>query len=85
MVVDTWASEEDAMTEYGVSLTALSDVGDADCVVVAVAHDEFRALSLEDIKKMYKNIPDCEKVLVDVKGLYPVKDLKKSGLRYWRL
>lgn len=85
LVVDTWASEEDAMTEYGVSLTALSDVGDADCVVVAVAHDEFRALSLEDIKKMYKNIPDCEKVLVDVKGLYPVKDLKKSGLRYWRL
>lgn len=85
LIVDPWASESDAMKEYGVTLTDLAEVEGADCVIVAVAHNEFRALALGDIKKLYKDIPDNEKVLVDVKGLYPVNELKKSGLRYWRL
>ncbi len=85
IVVDPWASERDAMHEYGVTLTKLEDVKDADCVIVAVAHNEFRALSLEDIKKLFKISPDDEKVLIDVKGLYKISDLKNSGLTYWRL
>lgn len=52
-VVDPWASAEDAMHEYGVTLTQLKDVKDADCVIVAVAHDEFKALSLDGIKRLY--------------------------------
>jgi len=85
VVVDAWASERDAMDEYGVSLTKLEDVKDADCVIVAVAHNEFRALTLDAIKKLFKNCNDAEKVLIDVKGLYAVPDLKASGMRYWRL
>ena len=85
VVVDPWASERDAMHEYGVTLTALSDIKDADCVIVAVAHDEFKALSLNDIKKLFIDCPDNEKVLLDVKGLYNVKELDKSGMKYWRL
>ncbi len=85
VVVDPWASERDAMHEYGVTLTKLEDVKDADCVIVAVAHNEFRALSLDDIKKLYKNCADEGKVLLDVKGLYKVSELKASGLRFWRL
>lgn len=84
-VVDPWASERDAMREYGVKLTSLDEVKDADCVIVAVAHNEFKALSLCDIKKLFKNSNDNEKVLIDVKGIYSVKDLKKSGMDYWRL
>lgn len=85
IVVDPWASEADAMHEYGVTLTALSDVKDADCIIVAVAHDEFKALSLDELKKMYVDCCDCEKVLLDVKGLYKVEELKASGMRFWRL
>ncbi|MBQ9977542.1 MAG: nucleotide sugar dehydrogenase [Clostridia bacterium] len=85
IVVDPWASEKDAMHEYGVTLTKLEDVKGADCVIVAVAHNEFRALSLDDIKKLYKKSADCEKVLIDVKGLYPVKELEEAGFTYWRL
>ena len=85
LVVDPWASERDAMHEYGVTLTDLSDISDADCIIVAVAHNEFRALTLSDLKKLYKAGPDEEKVLVDVKGLYPVEELKQSGLLWWRL
>lgn len=85
VVVDPWASERDAMHEYGVKLTKLSDVKNADCVIVAVAHNEFKALGLGDIKKLYKTCNDGEKVLIDVKGIYKVADLKASGMSYWRL
>ena len=54
IVVDPWASERDAMNEYGVTLTKLEDVKDADCVIVAVAHNEFTKLSFDDIAKFYK-------------------------------
>ena len=85
IVVDPWASERDAMHEYGVTLTKLSDVQDADCVIVAVAHNEFKAMSLNDIKKLFKTCDDSEKVLLDVKGLYKISELEASGMKYWRL
>lgn len=84
-IVDSWASEGDAMHEYGVNLTKLEDVAEADCIIVAVAHDEFRALGLDSIKKLYRESADSEKVIIDVKGLYKISELKNSGMRYWRL
>ncbi len=85
VVVDPWASERDAMHEYGVTLTDLKDAKDADCIIVAVGHNEFKTMSLEQIKGMFRNCADDEKVLVDVKGLYSVAALKASGMKYWRL
>lgn len=85
VVVDPWASERDAMREYGVTLTKLKDVHDADCVIVAVAHEEFKRLKLETIKNLFKNSNDPEKVLVDVKGIYKVEELEASHMKYWRL
>ena len=85
VVIDPWASERDALHEYGVKLTKLEDAADADCVIVAVAHNEFRALSLDTIQKMFKDVPNDEKVLIDVKGLYKVEDLRASGMKWWRL
>ena len=85
VVVDPLASERDAMHEYGVTLTNLEDVKNADCVIVAVAHNEFKALSLNDFKALFKDGADDEKVLLDVKGLYKVADLNASGMRWWRL
>ena len=41
--------------------------------------------SPDDIKKLFKDCPDEEKVLIDVKGLYKVNELKNSGMTYWRL
>ena len=85
IIVDPWASEQDAMQEYGVHLTKLEDVKDVDCVIVAVAHNEFKNLGLPDVKKLYRNCSDDEKVLIDVKGLFKVDDLNNSGLTWWRL
>lgn len=84
-VIDPWASERDAMREYGVQLKKMEEAKDADCVIVAVAHNEFRAMSLDEIKKLYRDCDDSEKVLIDVKGLYTVADLNASGMKWWRL
>ena len=85
VVVDPWASEKDAMREYGIKLTRIEDVANADCIIVAVAHDEFKALGLEKIKTFFKFTSDYEKVLIDVKGLFEIEELKASGMKWWRL
>ena len=83
IVVDPWASQRDAMHEYNVTLTDIKDVKDVDCIIVAVAHNEFKKLSLDDIKKYYKK--DIKPVLIDVKGLYKVEELQSSNISWWRL
>ncbi len=85
VVVDPLANKEEALHEYGIKIVSLKEISDADCVIIAVAHNEFKALSLDDIKAMYSRGADNEKVLIDVKGIYNISQLKQSGLRYWRL
>ncbi len=85
VVVDPWASQRDAMHEYGVTLTELKDAKDADCIIVAVGHHEFKEMPLDAIKAMFKDCEDNEKILIDVKGLYSMAALKASGMRFWRL
>lgn len=86
LVVDPWANADEALVEYGVELTDIHDVHDADCVIMAVAHNEFRELGLDGAMKLFNDKLDAEsRVFLDVKGLYAVEDLKKSGMKYWRL
>lgn len=85
VIVDPWADKTEAFREYGVELISIDDAVDADCVIVAVAHNEFKSLGLEGVEHIYKNIDNSEKVLIDVKGLFPIESLENSGLRWWRL
>lgn len=85
VVVDPWADAAEAKREYHVDLVSLEDVQDVDCIILAVAHNEFKTLTVDDLKKMYRAGADCEKVLIDVKGLHSVDALKASGVSWWRL
>ena len=86
IVTDSWADADVARKEYGVSLTAWEKVPKADCVIVAVGHNEYRSMSMMQIKELFKeDLDDEEKVLVDVKSLYRMDELKASGMRVWRL
>lgn len=85
VVVDPLASSRDAMKEYGVELKGIEEAKEADCIIVAVAHDEFKNIKLDDIKEMFKNTNNSEKVLIDVKGMYNVNELENSGMKWWRL
>lgn len=86
IVCDPWASEVDAMREYGVTLTPMEAISEADCLVLAVAHDEFKKLRWDELHAMYKNeAPTKECVLIDVKGLRNMSEAVDRGYRYWRL
>ena len=85
MVVDPWASARDAQHEYGVTLCELPQVHDMDCVIVAVAHDDFRRLGLDGMEKLFAPMKQDEKVLIDVKGIFDRHEAKQRGLAYWRL
>lgn len=85
LVVDPWADKNEALAEYGVQLTDVKDISDADCVIMAVAHKEFKELGLEGVGKLFRDTDNANKVFLDVKGLYTVEDLNASGMKYWRL
>ncbi|TGY90911.1 nucleotide sugar dehydrogenase [Petralouisia muris] len=85
IVVDPQANEEEAIKVYKVQLKTLKDVKNADCVIVAVAHNEFRALSLDDIDELFVKEDSSSKVLIDVKGIYNTEEVKVKGFSYWRL
>ena len=52
-----------------------------DCVIVAVAHDEFKKMKLDDIGKFMNNKP----VLVDVRGMFDEQEAKRKGFYYSRM
>ena len=86
IVTDDWADADVAKIEYGVDLVPYNDIPKADCVIVAVGHNEFRSMSMMQIKELFKpDLPDEEKVLLDVKSLYRMDELIASGIRFWRL
>ena len=86
IVTDPWADSEVAEAEYGVKLIPFENIPKADCIIVAVGHNEFRSIPMMKLKELYKSdILDSEKVLIDVKSLYRKDELNASGMRYWRL
>ena len=49
-----------------------------DCVIVAVAHDEFKKMKLDDIKKFMNDKP----VLIDVRGMFDEQEAMRKGIYY---
>ena len=82
-VCDPAADAADAKRVYGVDLVAPEDLGDLDCLIVAVAHDQFRRMTSADYKRLFGPARDEERVLIDVKSILDKEDF--SSYRYWRL
>lgn len=85
IVVDPWASQRDAMHEYGVTLTPMEEIADLDCLILAVAHNEFRQMGVDQYLKLFRDMPNEEKVLLDVKGILDRAALNDAHIRLWRL
>ncbi|MFP5422564.1 MAG: Vi polysaccharide biosynthesis UDP-N-acetylglucosamine C-6 dehydrogenase TviB [Gammaproteobacteria bacterium] len=64
-VYDPWVSVEEAQHEYGITPIAEPAVNTYDGIILAVAHNEFRALGAENIRKHGK----AAHVLYDLKYL----------------
>lgn len=57
-VFDPVANAKEVKEEYGIDLCSMEDIKDIDAVIVTVAHEEFKNIKLEDLKKLYKDYYD---------------------------
>ena len=80
-VVDHVTTKEEVKHIYNVDLYD-GDVSNADIIIVAVAHDEFKTLNQKNFDKYFNN--NKRKILVDVKGIYEPNRFDKNYI-YWRL
>lgn len=84
--VDEQADKKEAKEVYGIKVENMESVKDADCLIFAVSHKEYKQLKLSEVNEMYKNsLSQDEKVLIDVKNLFEKHDLDKYGFNYWKL
>ena len=85
ILADPQADPDDARRDFGSVPVPLEQIRDADCVILAVAHREFRAMTPEQLDALFAPMPNEEKVLIDVKSILPRQQLLEAGYRYWRL
>ena len=70
-VHDPWVNKEEAVHEYGIKPIDQPVEGKYDAILLAVAHDEFKRLSLEQIKAFGKD----NHVLYDIKYLLKANEV----------
>jgi UDP-N-acetyl-D-galactosamine dehydrogenase len=80
-VSDPLVDKEELMEEYGIPLTAEQNLRPADCIVLAVAHDEYVNAGWGLITQL---LDDGGGVVVDVRGVLPRTD-KPDEVILWRL
>ena len=66
-VYDPWVDVLEAQHEYGITPIAEPLAGHYDAIIIAVAHDEFKALGLANVQRLGR--PGC--VIFDVKHILP--------------
>ena len=85
VIADPTADSDEAKRLYGVEFVDMATIRDCDAIVLAVAHEAFKALSEAVFDKMFKTGDNGKKVLVDIKGLLDRKQYEAAGYKYWRL
>ena len=66
-ITDPWCSSEQAEHEYNLTLTEKPKAGQYDAIILAVAHNEFKVMGVEEIRKLGKS----QHVLYDLKYILP--------------
>lgn len=82
IVVDYMANKEEVSERYNIELVDFNELKDLDCLILAVAHDEYKRLDLKKIKELYS---DENKVLIDIKSLINKAEAEEQGFVYWSL
>ncbi|MCF2908822.1 Vi polysaccharide biosynthesis UDP-N-acetylglucosamine C-6 dehydrogenase TviB [Pseudoalteromonas sp. DL2-H2.2] len=70
-VVDPWCASKDAEAEYGIQLTDTPKDGSYDAIIIAVGHNQFKALGAEAIRAYGKE----SHVLYDLKYVLDKSDV----------
>jgi len=68
-VYDPWVNPEEAEKEYGIKPIATLEPNKFDAMVLAVAHDQFKQMNIQQIKALGK----ADSVIYDLKYLFPAE------------
>jgi UDP-N-acetyl-D-galactosamine dehydrogenase len=82
LITDPIADAAEAERLYGIKFCSIDEIKLCDVVILAVAHDVFKELTMQDIDSFFGS---GTKVLVDVKGLLNRAEYEAAGYFYWRL
>ncbi len=85
MLVDTWADPKEVKRAYGYDLDSEKNAYDADCIVLAVAHEGYKNRSLKEWDSFFRAGGNDEKVIIDIKGILNNAEVTEAGYAYWRL
>ena len=84
IIADPEADADEAKRLYGIDFVGIDAVKDCDAVILAVAHEQFKDITMADFESMFKQ-SENKNVLVDIKGLLDRKEYENAGYIYWRL
>jgi UDP-N-acetyl-D-galactosamine dehydrogenase len=87
-IVDPEADKEDLKAVYGLETVEKETIENADALIFAVAHNQFKDIELKDLKDLYYkdgNTDDDGYVLIDVKGIFDREKAESENYIYWRL
>ena len=69
-VYDPWVDKEEAIAEYGITPIDVPKNNYYDAIILAVAHNEFKAMSINDFNKLMK----IDHIIYDLKYILPLAD-----------
>ena len=82
VIADPAADADEAKWLYGIEFVDMNTINDMDAIVLAVAHDCFKELTMDNIDNLYG---EGKKIMIDIKGLLDRKAYEAAGYSYWRL
>lgn len=85
VVADPVADAAEAKRLYGLDFVPMDTVSGCDVVILAVAHEEFKTLTMGDFERMFRERETSKRVLIDIKGVLDRASYETEGYRYWRL
>jgi UDP-N-acetyl-D-glucosamine/UDP-N-acetyl-D-galactosamine dehydrogenase len=81
VVSDPWANDREVYEEYGIQLGSIDAMNRVDSLVVAVGHNEFRAVTPKQLRELCRT---KKPVLADIKSLYKRQDSVDAGFSVFR-
>jgi UDP-N-acetyl-D-galactosamine dehydrogenase len=81
VIYDPVADQDELKHESEVELSDKEDLTNLDAVIFAVAHNEFKDLTIDEIDKFFLD----EKIMIDVKTMFEEEEMKDKGYTYWNL
>ncbi|WKY45083.1 nucleotide sugar dehydrogenase [Eubacteriaceae bacterium ES2] len=83
IISDPVADQIEVKEIYQKDMISSEKINDADCIILAVSHQQYKNLTMEKLKQMYKK--DNHPILIDVKSIFSKDDAEREGIEYWNL